>query len=145
MKEIIAIIRNECVEPTKDALDAIGVKGTTFSNVIGRGRQKGVISSPDPEGTLRREVGVHLMHTKGMIEDPGNPKYHVPMKKETELGFIPKKMLVMVAQDTEMPLIVSTILKINRSNNHGDGRIFVCPVADAVRVRTGEKGVNALQ
>ena len=99
MKEIFAIIRNERAEPTKDAIDSIGVKGVTFINVIGRGRQGGTIRTPDPEGTLRREVGVHLLHQRGLIDNPEDPRYHVPVKKEFEMRFLPKKMFMIVADD----------------------------------------------
>ena len=144
MKEIIAIIRNECSELTKKSLDAIGVKGVTFTSVIGRGQQGGTICSPDPEGTLRRDVCVHIMHQRGLIDNPEDPKYHIPVEKEFELGFLPKKMLMMVAEDTEVPLIVRTIIQINKSEHHGDGRIFICPLADAIRIRTGERGTKAV-
>jgi nitrogen regulatory protein PII 2 len=144
MKEIIAIIRPECAEPTKDGLEAIGVKGVTFISVTGRGRQRGTIRAPDPEGTLRREIGVHIMHHRGLIDNPEDPKYHEPVEKEIELGFLPKKMFMIAADDTEVPAIVSTIIKLNRSEHQGDGRIFVCPMNDAVRIRTGERGSKAL-
>jgi nitrogen regulatory protein PII 2 len=144
MKEIIAIIRTDQGEPTKGALESIGVKGITFINVIGRGRQRGTIRVPDPEGTVRREVGVYVMQQRGIIFDAENPKYHVPVRKEIELGFLPKKMLMMVVNDDEVSLIVDTLAQLNRSGQHGDGKIFVCPVTDAVRIRTGERGNKAL-
>jgi nitrogen regulatory protein PII 2 len=144
MKEIIAIIRTERVEPTKGALESIGLKGITFLNVIGRGRQGGTIREPDPEGTLRREVGVYIMQQRGIISDADAPKYHVPVQKEIELGFLPKKMLVLVVHDDEVPMIIDTLAHVNRSGQKGDGKIFVCPVIDAIRIRTGEHGNKAL-
>ena len=144
MKEIIAIIRSERVEPTKGALESIGVKGITFVNVIGRGRQGGTIQAPDPEGTLRREVGVYIMQQRGIICDADDPKYHVPVRKEIELGFLPKKMLMIMVNDDEVPLIVDAITQINRSGQKGDGKIFICPMTDAIRIRTGECGNKAL-
>jgi nitrogen regulatory protein PII 2 len=144
MKEIIAFIRTERVEPTKDALESLGIKGITFVNVIGRGRQGGIIQTPDPEGTLRREVGVYIMQQRGIINDADNPKYHVPVQNEIELGFLPKKMLIIVVNDEEVPIIVDTLTQINRSLQKGDGKIFVCSMEDAIRVRTGEHGNKAL-
>lgn len=144
MKEIIAVIRSERTEATKEALDAIGIKGVTFVSVTGRGRQGGTVKTPDKEGTLRREIGVHILHQRGLIDRPEDPKYHVPVEKEIELGFLSRKMLMIVAGDDEVPSIVRQILRINRSNRRGDGRIFVCPLLDAVRVRTGERGTAAL-
>ncbi len=144
MKEIIAIIRSERMEPTKGALESIGVKGITFVNVIGRGRQGGTIRVPDPGGTLRREVGVHIMQQRGIICDADDPKYHIPVQKEIELGFLPKKMLMIVVNDDEVPLVVDILTQINRSGQKGDGKIFVCPMFDAIRIRTGEHGIKAL-
>jgi nitrogen regulatory protein PII 2 len=144
MKEIIAIIRTDHVEPTKGALESIGVKGITFSNVIGRGRQRGTIRVPDPESTVRKDVGVYIMQQRGIISDADDPKYHVPVQKEIELGFLPKKMLMIVVNDNEVPRIVDTLTQINRSGQQGDGKIFVCPMTDAVRIRTGECGNKAL-
>ncbi|MGA2122411.1 MAG: P-II family nitrogen regulator [Methanoregula sp.] len=144
MKEIIAIIRTDHVEPTKGALESIDVKGITFSNVIGRGRQRGTIRVPDPESTVRKDVGVYIMQQRGIISDADDPKYHVPVQKEIELGFLPKKMLMIVVNDDEVPHIVDTLTQINRSGQQGDGKIFVCPMTDAVRIRTGERGNKAL-
>lgn len=144
MKEIIAIIRTDQGEPTKRALESIGVKGITFFHIIGRGRQRGTIRAPDPEGTLRREVGVYVMQQRGIIRDADDPKYHIPVQKEIKLGFLPKKMLMIVVNDDEVPIIVDVLTQINRSGQQGDGKIFVCPVIDAVRIRTGECGNTAL-
>jgi nitrogen regulatory protein PII 2 len=144
VKEIIAIIRADRVEPTKGALESIGVKGITFFNVIGRGRQRGTIRAPDPEGTIRRDVGVYIMQQRGIIRDADDPKYRVPVLKEIELGFLPKKMLMIVVNDNEVSLVVDALTHINRSGRQGDGKIFVCPVTDAIRIRTGEHANKAL-
>ncbi len=144
MKEIIAIIRPERAEKTKIALESIGVRGITFVNVTGRGRQGGIIREPDPERTLRRKVGAYILQQRGVISDAGDPKYSIPAEKEIELGFLPKKMLSLVADDDEVSLIVDTLVKVSRNGHQGDGKIFVCPVVDAIRIRTGERGNQAL-
>ena len=43
---------------------------------------------------------------------------------------------MMVAEDTEVPLIVRTIIQINKSEHHGDA-VFICPLADAIRTGQG--------
>jgi len=106
MKEIIAIIQNEFVEPSKTALESIGIKGITFSNVIGRGKQKGTIRTPDPEGTLRRQIGVRMLEQRGLIANSDDPKFNIPVEKELELGFLPKRMLMLVADDNDVSTIV---------------------------------------
>jgi nitrogen regulatory protein PII 2 len=111
----------------------------------GRGNRA---TRPCPEirkaDSVRREVGVYIMQQRGIIRDADDPKYPVPVQKEIELGFLPKKMLMIMVDNDEVPLIVDTLTQINRSGQQGDGKIFVCPVTAAVRIRTGERGNKAL-
>jgi len=53
-------------------------------------------------------------------------------------------MLFIVVDDSAVPMVVETIIKVNQTGNIGDGRIFICPVEEAIRIRTGEKGTQAL-
>jgi nitrogen regulatory protein PII len=50
-----------------------------------------------------------------------------------------------VVEDKDKGLVVETILKHARSGNIGDGKIFVLPVDEAIRIRTGEEGEGVLQ
>ena len=43
-----------------------------------------------------------------------------------------------------VPRVVETVSKVNKTGNHGDGKIFVLPVDNAHRVRTGEQGIGVL-
>ena len=54
------------------------------------------------------------------------------------MRFIPKRMISTVVEDEEVPKVVETIIRTNQTGHIGDGKIFVCPMEDAVRVRTGE-------
>ncbi len=144
MKEIIAIIRTDALESTKKSLESIGVKGITFSDVIGRGRQRGTIQALDREASMRRRVGGYMLQQRGVITDEEYPRYILPVEKEIDLGFLPKKMLVMITEDDDVPSIVQTLIMANQKGRHGDGRIFVCPLEDSIRIRTGEHGDQAL-
>jgi len=84
------------------------------------------------------------MQQRGIIRDGNDPKYLVPVQKEIELGFLPKKMLMIAVNDDEVPRIIDTLTNINRSGQQGDGKIFICPMTDAFRIRTGERGSMAL-
>jgi nitrogen regulatory protein PII 2 len=53
-------------------------------------------------------------------------------------------MLNIVVDDDSVPEVVETIMRTNRTGMIGDGRIFVCPMNEAVRIRTGERGDDAL-
>jgi nitrogen regulatory protein P-II 1 len=57
----------------------------------------------------------------------------------------PKLKVEMVVEDKDKGLIVETILKHARTGEVGDGKIFVLPVEDAIRIRTGEEGELVLQ
>lgn len=57
----------------------------------------------------------------------------------------PKLKLEVVVEDKDQDLVVETILKHARTGEIGDGKIFVLPVEDAIRIRTGEAGQRVLQ
>jgi nitrogen regulatory protein PII len=57
----------------------------------------------------------------------------------------PKLKLEIVVDDKEKSMVVETILKHARTGEIGDGKIFVVPVEEAIRIRTGEEGENVLQ
>ncbi|MBW2709362.1 MAG: P-II family nitrogen regulator, partial [Deltaproteobacteria bacterium] len=57
---------------------------------------------------------------------------------------IPKRLLFIVVKDKMVEKTVKTIIKVNKTGKSGDGKIFVMPVFDSVRVRTGEKGDTTL-
>ncbi len=57
----------------------------------------------------------------------------------------PKLKLEVVIEDKDKPLVVETILRHARSGEVGDGKIFVLPVEEAIRIRTGEDGELVLQ
>jgi nitrogen regulatory protein PII len=57
----------------------------------------------------------------------------------------PKLKIECVVDDGDVQVIVDTILKHARTGQVGDGKIFLLPVEDAVRIRTGESGEEVLQ
>src|SRR5918996_1936788 len=57
----------------------------------------------------------------------------------------PKLKIEVVVEDKDKPLVVETILKHARTGDVGDGKIFVIPVEEAIRIRTGEEGDTVLQ
>ena len=63
---------------------------------------------------------------------------------EYRVDMLPKTKIELVVKDEEVEKAIDVIIKIARTNTIGDGKIFVLPVEEAVRVRTGERGDNAL-
>jgi nitrogen regulatory protein PII len=57
----------------------------------------------------------------------------------------PKLRVECVVDDADAPLIVDTILRHARTGSVGDGKIFLLPVEEAIRIRTGESGEEVLQ
>ena len=64
---------------------------------------------------------------------------------EIAIHLRPKLKLECVVEDGDASLIAETILKHARTGSVGDGKIFVLPVEDAIRIRTGESGEEVLQ
>jgi nitrogen regulatory protein PII 2 len=56
----------------------------------------------------------------------------------------PKRVVTVVVEDDQVDDVVQAIIKVNQTGKPGDGKIFVLPVMDAVRVRTAEKGEAAI-
>jgi len=63
---------------------------------------------------------------------------------EYDVDFVPKIKVEMVLDDTLARSVVATILQYARTGEVGDGKVFVSRVLEAVRIRTGERGLNAL-
>jgi len=125
MKEVIAIIRRHRLQETKAGLLGIGIPALTMVSVEGRGKQKGLPG-----------WNYELDPTLTEVEEKNTG---------VSMRFIPKRMIYAVVEDDEVPRVVETIIRTNQSGHIGDGKIFVCPVEDAVRVRTGESGEQAIK
>ncbi len=125
MKEVIAIIRRHRLQETKAGLLGIGIPALTMVSVEGRGKQKGLPG-----------WNYELDPTLTEVEEKNTG---------VSMRFIPKRMIYAVVEDDEVPRVVQTIIRTNQSGHIGDGKIFVCPVEDAVRVRTGENGEQAIK
>ncbi len=72
----------------------------------------------------------------GMTESYGGRRFKVDL--------LPKVLLTIFANDGDIDKIVQTILKTAKTGQIGDGKVFVAPVDNAYRIRTGEKGPSAL-
>lgn len=135
MKEIIAVIRMNKVGATKKALVEIGVAGFTAIKVLGRGR-------------LVEDLSVIAERQKTLLSlsqksDTNTEKMVTQFLDGTR--FFPRRLFTILAHDEQVPQIVEAIIAANRTDNKvGDGKIFVLPVSDAIRVRTGETGDAAI-
>ncbi len=93
---------------------------------------------------------LHSLGIQGMtvteVKGFGRQKGHHEMYRgsEYQLEFIPKVEIETVVSDDLVDKVVETIVATARTGKIGDGKIFIIPIGDAIRIRTGEKGEKAL-
>jgi len=112
MKKIEAIIKPFKLDDVKEALNEIGIKGMTISEVKGYGRQKG-----------------HKEIYRGA---------------EYVVDFIPKIKLEIIVDADQADQVVAKIKESAYTGKIGDGKIFVLPIEEVIRVRTGEHSKDAI-
>ncbi len=91
------------------------------------------------------EIGVQGM-TVTEVKGFGRQKGHTELYRGAEyvVDFIPKIKIEIVTSDALAPKVVSVIKNTAKTGKIGDGKIFVYPVEDVIRIRTGEKGETAV-
>lgn len=117
MKKIEAIIRPENLDSVRAALEEKGIVSMTVSEVLGRGRQKGVC--------LQWRAGEYCVE------------------------FLPKLRIDMIVDDESVEPAISAITRTAKTGHdlngqYGDGKIFIYPVEEVIRVSTGERGPAAI-
>ena len=118
MKEVMAIIRINRVNATKRALNVAGITSfTATGKVLGRG--KGM-------------VDYRVLHGA----ENGYPEAISLLGDGPRL--VPKRLITVIVSDNFVERTVKAIIDVNQTGNSGDGKIFVMPVLEATRVRTGE-------
>ncbi|HXG47829.1 MAG TPA: P-II family nitrogen regulator [Methylomirabilota bacterium] len=91
------------------------------------------------------EAGVQGM-TVTEVKGFGRQKGHTEIYRGSEytVDFLPKVKLEMVLPDALIPAATNAIIKAARTGKIGDGKVFVSPVEEAVRIRTEERGDQAV-
>lgn len=91
------------------------------------------------------ELSIYGM-TVSEVKGFGQQKGHTELYRgaEYQVGFVPKIKLEIVVSDDKVNEIVDTIISTAKTGKVGDGKIFILPVDDAIRIRTGEKGEIAV-
>ena len=115
MKMVAAIIKHRTLDDVKGALTHLGVHGMTVVEVKGFGRQKG--------------------HTE------------IYRGHKVDVHYLPKIKVEVAVEDSMVEKVVAAILETARTTPEGsigDGKIFIYPLENIVRIRTGETGEEAL-
>ena len=116
MIKIEAIVRPERINSVTQALEEAGCGGFHYQNITGQGRQGGVEVFTGRGGNMAKEAG-------------------------------PKTLLVTVIPDGMRDSVIEAIVESAKGPDGGqigDGKIFVSPVSNAIRIRTGEDGDAAI-
>lgn len=92
-----------------------------------------------------QQVGVQGM-TVSEVKGFGRQKGHTELYRGAEyvVDFLPKIKLVIILKDEDLQKVVDAIQKTAKTGRIGDGKIFVTPVEEVIRIRTGETGNNAI-
>lgn len=127
MKEIMAIIRMDMINKTKDALLKEDFPSLHCKKVMGRGNKK-----------------VDYSLIENLIS--GNEAMSPMLAEVVSEGhrLLPKRLLSLVVEDEQVKKAVEIIINTNSKGKQGDGKIFILPIMDAIRVRTGEIGNEAI-
>ena len=98
----------------------------------------------DVKGALE-QLGV-LGMTVSEVQGYGRQKGHTEVYRGAEysVDFVPKVRVEVVADDTLADKVVDAIVEAARTGKIGDGKVWVTPVESVVRVRTGERGADAI-
>ena len=98
----------------------------------------------DVKEALNR-IGVQGM-TVAEVKGYGRQKGHKEIYRAAEyvVDFIPKVKIEIISDDDQAEKIADAIIDAARTGQIGDGKIFILPVEEAIRIRTGEKGSNAV-
>ena len=86
--------------------------------------------------------GLNIVNSMGYGNQKGIVKRY--RGAEYKVNLLPKIKVETVVTDEEAEKLIDVIVKEINTGNYGDGKIFVLEVQDAVRIRTGERGENAL-
>ncbi|QNU67210.1 P-II family nitrogen regulator [Ruminiclostridium herbifermentans] len=121
MKEIMAIIRTDKVNKTKEALGNAGFPAFCCRPCLGRGKK-----------SLDATVLNYILETGEL------PVSKVGEAFTETARLIPKRILTLVIEDEQVDMAIKTIFKANQTGNPGDGKIFVLPIEETYKVRTGE-------
>jgi nitrogen regulatory protein PII len=115
MKLVMIIVRESMYYETNDALLAAGFNAMSGMEIVGRGKKR----------------VDYVVGDSGRVQDAGLNE------------LVAKTLLEVYVSDEFVEPLIETVLTVNRKNNSGDGKIFIIPVEDGLRIRTNETGEKA--
>ena len=86
--------------------------------------------------------GLTVIEVKGFGRQKGHKELY--RGAEYEIEFLPKVKLEVVVSENELESVIEAIVSSARTGRLGDGKVFVSPVEEVVRIRTNERGAEAI-
>jgi nitrogen regulatory protein PII 2 len=140
VKELTVIIRRDKLHETKKALADLGLPSVSIQSVEGRGKQRGDVACSladmDEDGRTCNTTVVPLKVTPS--------EYALEHSLPKVVLYVPKRLLTIIVEDSAVAGVVAAVIAVNQTGQPGDGKIFVSPIEEATRIRTGEVGVEAV-
>jgi nitrogen regulatory protein PII 2 len=137
--EITAIVRRDKVGPTMRGLDAMGLGAMTLTTVSGRGLQGGNVMTD-----IDREVPAEYESVSKITSHLTPASFALAHSLTRPVFWIPKRMLQIVVPTSMKAEVIDLIMGVNRTGWMGDGKIFVSPIEESLRIRTGERGTDSV-
>jgi nitrogen regulatory protein PII 2 len=126
MKEVMAFIRQNKVNITKESLANAGFPSFSCRKCLGRGKK-----------------GIDYSTMQIVMETGEIPATPVGEHLTESYRLIPKRVITLIVNDDDVNKVIDTLIKVNSTGNPGDGKIFVLPVEESFKIRTGESVVEA--
>lgn len=114
------------------------------------GQMKFIVAIIKPNRLDEIREALSAVGVKGLtvseVKGYGRQKGHKEVYRGAEytVDFVPKVKIELAVDDSELGNIIAAIVKGARTNKIGDGKIFVLPLEETIRIRTGESGMEAL-
>jgi nitrogen regulatory protein P-II 1 len=91
------------------------------------------------------DIGIRGM-TISDVKGFGRQKGHLEIYRGAgySVDFLPKIKIELIVKDDEVEKVVNTIIKSAKTGKFGDGKIFIIPIEDVIRIRTEERGQSAI-
>ena len=91
------------------------------------------------------EIGIKAI-TVAEVKGFGRQKGHTELYRGAEyvVDFLPKIKMEIVVSDSQLEEVIETLMKAAQTGRIGDGKLFVTDLVDVIRIRTGERGEDAV-
>ncbi|MDF2822224.1 MAG: nifI5 [Clostridiales bacterium] len=121
MKEVLAIVRQNKVNETKEALATAGIPAFTCRKALGRGKKL---------------IDMNLLYS--IVENGEIPATPTGEHLTEATRLISKRIFTFVVEDEDVDKVVQVLMDTNSTGNPGDGKIFIAPIQENYQIRLPE-------